>query len=172
MMADLMRWNPVDELQKFTDTFDRLLNRWRSSSAPTYGSISGVDDGYRVRIPLPSIAPENVTVDVAGRGIHVRATERDGDTEVMRYEEVLTLPASVDPRGSAVERTNQGSGSCRRQPCQQPIGTRDFTRMSRRPNIWRSRVEDANRAQIRPANSRLAGAGLSVRQRQRIPRFT
>jgi hypothetical protein len=33
-------------------------------------------------------------------------------------------------------------------------------------------VEDANRAQIRPANSRLAGAGLSVRQRLRIPRFT
>jgi len=100
MMADLMRWNPVDELQKFTDTFDRLLDRWRSSSArnesPTDGSISGVDDGYRVRIPLPGIAPENVTVDVAGRGIHVRAIERDGDTEVMRYEEVLTLPASVD----------------------------------------------------------------------------
>jgi HSP20 family protein len=100
MMADLMRWNPVDELQKFTDTFDRLLNRWRSSSArngsPIYGSISGVDDGYRVRIPLPGIAPANVTVDVAGRGIHVRAIERDGDTDVMRYEEVLTLPASVD----------------------------------------------------------------------------
>ena len=100
MMADLMRWNPVDELQKFTDTFDRLLNRWRSSSgrneSPAYGSISGVDDGYRVRIPLPGTAPENVTVDVAGRGIHVRAIERDGDTEVMRYEEALTLPASVD----------------------------------------------------------------------------
>ena len=50
MMADLMRWNPIDELQKFTDTFDRLLNRWRSSSARnesrTYGSISDVDDGF------------------------------------------------------------------------------------------------------------------------------
>ena len=30
MMADLMRWNPVDELQKFTDTFDRLRQRWVS----------------------------------------------------------------------------------------------------------------------------------------------
>jgi HSP20 family protein len=100
MMADLMRWNPVDELQKFTDMFDRLVNRWRSSSAstesPTYLPIRGVDDGYRVRIPLPGIAPEDVTVDVAGRAVHVRAIERDGDTEVTRYEEVLTLPASVD----------------------------------------------------------------------------
>jgi HSP20 family protein len=100
MMADLVRWNPFDELQKFTDTFDRLVNRWRSSSAwhgsPTTASISGVDDGYRVRIPLPGIAPENVTVEVTGRTLHVRAIERDGDTEVTRCEEVLTLPASVD----------------------------------------------------------------------------
>jgi HSP20 family protein len=100
MMADRVRWNPFDGLQKFTDTFDRLVNRWRSGSAwnesPTNASISGVDDGYRVRIPLPGMAPENVTVDAAGRTILVRAIERDGDTEVTRYEEVLTLPASVD----------------------------------------------------------------------------
>jgi HSP20 family protein len=101
MMANLMRWNPVDELQKFVGTFDRLVSRWRSGSgrnaSPTYGSTSGVDDGYRVRIPLPGIAPENVTVDVAGRTIQVRAIERNGDTEVTCYEEVLMLPASVDP---------------------------------------------------------------------------
>ena len=99
MMADLLRWNPFDELQEFADRFDRLVNRWRSGSAwhesPT-ASISGVDDGYRVRIPLPGIAPENVTVEVTGRTILVRAIERDGDTKVTRYEEVLTLPASVD----------------------------------------------------------------------------
>src|SRR5215207_7825248 len=100
MMADRVRWNPFDELPKFTDTFDRLVNRWRSGSAwnesPTDASIKGVDDGYRVRIPLPGIAPEDVTVDVTGRTIHVRAIGRDGDTEVTRYEEALTLPASVD----------------------------------------------------------------------------
>jgi HSP20 family protein len=78
MMADLMRWNPFDQLQRFTEKF------------------SSVDDGYRVRIPLPGISPENVTVDVTGRTIHVRGIERDGDKEMIRYEEVLTLPASVD----------------------------------------------------------------------------
>ena len=100
MMADLMRWNPFDELQKFTDTFDRLVSRWRSGAAwresPANASVSGVDDGYRVRIPLPGIAPENVTLEVTDRTIHVRAVERDGETESTRYEEVLTLPASVD----------------------------------------------------------------------------
>ena len=100
MMADFLRWNPVDELRRFTDVFDRQFNRWRSGSAfvgsPVDTSINSVDDGYRVRIPLPGIAPENVTVDVAGRMVHVRAIERDGDTERVRYEEVLALPASVD----------------------------------------------------------------------------
>lgn len=100
MMADLLRWNPVDELRRFTDVLDRQLNRWRSGSAfvgsPVDTSINSVHDGYHVRIPLPGIAPENVTVDVAGRTVHVRAIERDGDTETVRYEEVLTLPASVD----------------------------------------------------------------------------
>jgi HSP20 family protein len=98
MMAGLLRWNPFDELQRFTKTFDRLADRWRSESAvesPTYASSNTVD-GYRVRIPLPGISPENVTVDVTDRAVHVRAIERDGDTEVTRYEEVLTLPASVD----------------------------------------------------------------------------
>lgn len=102
MMVDLLRWNPVDELRRFTDVFDLQLSRWRSGSAlagsPVDTSISSVDDAYRVRIPLPGIAPENVAVDVAGRTVHVRAIERDGDTEVVRYEEVLMLPASVDTK--------------------------------------------------------------------------
>lgn len=100
MMADLLRWNPVDELRRFTDVLDRQRDRWGSRSAlvgsPVYTSINSVDDGYRVRIPLPGIAPENVMVDVAGRTVHIRAIEHEGDSEVVRYEEVLTLPASVD----------------------------------------------------------------------------
>jgi HSP20 family protein len=100
MMAGLLRWNPFDELHRFTEMFDRLANRWRSGSvwveSPNHASVNGVDDGYRVRIPLPGISPENVTVDVTGRTVHIRAIERDGDTEVTRYEEVLTLPASVE----------------------------------------------------------------------------
>jgi HSP20 family molecular chaperone IbpA len=45
---------------------------------------------------IASASRFRVSVDVTDRAVHVRAIERDGDTEVTRYEEVLTLPASVD----------------------------------------------------------------------------
>jgi HSP20 family protein len=99
MMADLLRWNPFDELRRFAETFDALTDRRGSRSAwvdSPYAAVSTVDDGYRVRIPLPGIAPENIALEVAGRSLRVRAIERESDTEVMRYEEVMTLPASVD----------------------------------------------------------------------------
>jgi HSP20 family protein len=53
-------------------------------------------EGRRVRIALPGIAPENIEVSVAGRTVHVRAAEKHGDTEVTHYEEVFTLPESID----------------------------------------------------------------------------
>ena len=99
MMADLLRWNPFDELRRFAETFDALTDRRGSRSAwvdSPYAAVSTVDDGYRVRIPLPGIAPENIALEVAGRSLRVRAIERESDTEVMLYEEVMTLPASVD----------------------------------------------------------------------------
>jgi HSP20 family molecular chaperone IbpA len=117
MTVDLVRWNPFDELQTFAAAFDRPVTRWRSGSGwdqlPANASISGVDDGYRVRIALPGIAPENVTVDVAGRTLHVRAIERDGDTDVTRYEEVLMLPASVDTEKVRSELPAHPLGRCR-----------------------------------------------------------
>jgi HSP20 family protein len=100
MMARLLGGKPFDELQRLTDTVDRLADRWRSGAtwmaSPLHTAVSRADDGYRVRIPLPGIAPEHVTVDVTGRTVQVRALEPNGDTFVTRHEEVLTLPASVD----------------------------------------------------------------------------
>ena len=51
----------------------------------------------RIRIALPGISPEDVEVHVAGRTLHVRAVEKDGNTLVSRYDEIVTLPESVDP---------------------------------------------------------------------------
>ena len=101
MMGALVRWNPFDELTFFSDVVDRQLNRWRlgSSSWDTDfadASFTRTDDGYRLRIPLPGFAPEDVHVEVVDRSLHVRASERDGEAEVARYEQIVTLPASVD----------------------------------------------------------------------------
>jgi HSP20 family protein len=100
MMTDLMRWNPFDELRRFADEFERRLGSWSRPfsfgfSAPSYDASSSMD-GRRVRIALPGIAPENVEVSVAGRSVHVRAAEKHGDTEVTHYEELFTVPESID----------------------------------------------------------------------------
>jgi HSP20 family protein len=100
-MMGLLRWHPFEELRRLTEDFERAMNRWWSRPvwsvvSPMDGSVVASDDGYRVRIPLPGIAPEHIELDVADRTVHIRATERDGDTDVVRYEQVLTLPTSVD----------------------------------------------------------------------------
>jgi HSP20 family protein len=99
MMADLMRWSPFDELRRLSDEFDRGLGAWfRPGSAGVLSpaNVSADGDGWRVRIALPGIAPEDVEVNVAGRTVHMRALEQEGDARVTRYEELVTLPESVD----------------------------------------------------------------------------
>jgi hypothetical protein len=119
MMADLLRWNAFEELQRLAQAFDRLVDRSRSGSAwidSPYASISSVHDGYRVSVPLPGIAPENVTVDVTGRSVHVRAIERDGDTEVQasRGGTDAAIPGSGE---AAPDRDRDGGTEAAAQGC-------------------------------------------------------
>lgn len=100
MLTDLVRWNPFDELWRFVDEFERRIGgMW---SRPGFGGafwpfdVSGTDDARRVRIALPGIEPENINVEVVGRTVHVRAVEKDGDTEVTRYEEMFSVPDAID----------------------------------------------------------------------------
>ena len=50
----------------------------------------------RARIALPGVAPENVTVEVAGRMLRVQAVQQDGKGGELRYEQSWALPESVD----------------------------------------------------------------------------
>jgi HSP20 family protein len=56
------------------------------------------ENGWRVRVALPGIAPENVQVDVTAHALRVRAAERDASGEVIRYERELHVPEAVDPQ--------------------------------------------------------------------------
>ena len=98
MMNDVMRWNPFDELRRFADEFDRRISSWSPRASGFFSPIqvSSTDEGRRIRVALPGIAPENVEVSVAGQTVHVRAVEKNADDVVTRYEELIALPESID----------------------------------------------------------------------------
>src|SRR3989442_11773645 len=100
MMTDLMRWSPFDELWALGDQLERQLSQRsravRGSGVRPSASIVSSEDGWRLRVALPGVSPENVEVNVAGQTVHIRAIERDGDTVTTRYEEIVTVPDTVD----------------------------------------------------------------------------
>ena len=107
MFAELVRWNPFDELFALTRQLDRHVsqNSERTRGGGFYGASmvgpSAVDvltdeQGWHLRVAVPGIAPEDVEVQVAGKRLQIRAVERDGDTTRARYEQSVAVPEMVD----------------------------------------------------------------------------
>ena len=109
-MFGLTRWNSFDDVFNFQREMDRLFNQfWTDlptrtpvSSAPAGSSssfqVQATDDGWRVDVPLPGIDPKDVSLEVAGNNLTIRA-EIPGegkDTNVSRYEQTLIIPQFLD----------------------------------------------------------------------------
>jgi HSP20 family protein len=101
MLTDLMLRSPFDELWALAHPFTR--NPWRSTRTPGATSVSfpssdvvSTDEGWRIRVALPGIAPEHVDVNVADRMLHIRAVEQDQDHALTRYEQRISVPDTVD----------------------------------------------------------------------------
>jgi HSP20 family protein len=101
MLTDLMTRSPFDDLWALANPFTR--NSWHGARA--LGTTSGLfpssdvvstDEGWRIRVALPGIAPEHVEVNVADRTLHIRAAEQDGHRAVTRYEQRVSVPDTVD----------------------------------------------------------------------------
>ena len=57
------------------------------------------DDGWRVDVPLPGVDPKDVSLEVAGNNLTIRAevpSEDKEDTNVSRYEQTLMIPQFLD----------------------------------------------------------------------------
>ena len=95
MMTDLMRWRPFDDLR----ALERQLGQWSrpSRGAGIMPSVEVVPDqnGWRLRVALPGVSPENLEVNLTGQKVHIRANE-ERDTITTRFEETVALPDSVD----------------------------------------------------------------------------
>ena len=100
------RWNSFDDVFNFQRDVDRLFNQFWSdlptrtaaaSSSPSF-QVNTTDDGWRVDVPLPGIDPKDVSLEVAGNNLTIRAESsiEGNDRNVSRYEQTLVIPQFLD----------------------------------------------------------------------------
>lgn len=104
-MFGLTRWNSFDDVFNFQREVDRLFNQFWSDlptrnaggSSPSF-RVNTTDDGWRIDVPMPGIDPKDISLEVAGNNLTVRAEVRDenGDKNVSRYEQTVTVPQFLD----------------------------------------------------------------------------
>src|SRR6185312_442707 len=79
-MFGLNRWNSFDDVFNFQREVDRLFNacwsdlpsRTAPGSSPSF-QVQATDDGWRVDVPMPGIDPKDVSLEVAGNNLTIRA---------------------------------------------------------------------------------------------------
>ena len=104
-MFGLSRWNSFDDVFSFQREVDRLFNQFWSDlpartaagSSPSF-HVSGTEDGWRVDVPLPGIDPKDVSLEVAGNNLTIRAEgpSEGNDKHASRYEQTLVVPQFLD----------------------------------------------------------------------------
>lgn len=101
-----MLMNPFDNLFALQREFDRMFNQFwsdlpaRTTQARSSFQVNSDDDQWRIDVPIPGIDPKDVSVEVAGNTLTVRAghTSADGsrDRQGYEYEQTLTVPQFLD----------------------------------------------------------------------------
>lgn len=104
-MFGLTRWNSFDDVFNFQREVDRVFNqfwsdlptRTHTNSSPSF-QVHTTDDGWRIDVPLPGIDPKDVSLEVAGNNLTIRATvpSEGKDTSVSHYEQTVVIPQFLD----------------------------------------------------------------------------
>ena len=99
------RWNSFDDVFNFQREVDRLFNQFWSdlptrtaAGSSSSFQVNATDDGWRVDVRLPGIDPKDVSLEVAGNNLTIRAEvpSEDRDKNVSRYEQTFTVPQFLD----------------------------------------------------------------------------
>jgi HSP20 family protein len=95
--------NPFDNFFQVQREFDRMFNQFwtdlpaRTTNAKSSFQVDANDEQWRIDVPLPGIDPKNVSLEVAGNTLTIRAEEPKTDRrQEMRYEQTLTIPQFLD----------------------------------------------------------------------------
>ncbi len=119
-MANLIRWNPYDELQRMREDFHRIFGAgspwtgWQGSQWGPSVDVREVDQGFVVEAELPGVDPSNVDITASEDGITLRGEVREqqerGETGYRQIERrygsfhrTISFPAPVDHERAAAE---------------------------------------------------------------------
>ena len=106
-MFGLTRWSPVEDVFNFQREVDRLVNQFwtdlptrpatAAGSSPSF-HVNTSDDGWRIDVPMPGIDPKDVSLEIAGNTLTIRAEVPSDtkDTNPARYEQQFNLPQFLD----------------------------------------------------------------------------
>ena len=98
------RWNAPDDVFSFQREVDRLFNqfwndlptRTAAGQSPSF-QVNTTEEGWRIDVPLPGVDPQNVTLEVAGSTLSIRAEEAaEKEGQARRYEQSFTVPPFLD----------------------------------------------------------------------------
>ena len=102
----MLPMNPFDNLFTLQREFDRMFNQFwndlpeRTSSTRSSFQVNSDDDQWRIDVPIPGIDPKDVSVEVAGSTLTIRAGETTAganqNRQSYRYEQTLTIPQFLD----------------------------------------------------------------------------
>ena len=103
-MFGLTRFSPFDDIFSVQRDVDRAFNQFwndlpaRTAAARSDFQVTTADDGWRINVPLPGIAPQYINLEVAGDTLSIRAEVPEGNkgAPVLRYEQTLTVPDFLD----------------------------------------------------------------------------
>ncbi len=111
-MLSMTRWNPFEDLTSLHREMDRVFGHYvgdeRAGTPATWvpaTEINRGDDGWKVRLALPGIDPQDVKIDLDGNSLTITGertrSEADGQGNTSefhygRFERAFTLPANVD----------------------------------------------------------------------------
>ena len=104
-MFGVTRRSPFEDVFDFQRDVDRLFNQFWSelptrttANSSTSFHVNATDDGWRIDVPMPGIDPKNVTLDVAGNTLSIRADvpSDDKDSTPAHYEQTFSIPQFLD----------------------------------------------------------------------------
>lgn len=95
--------SPFDNFFQIQREFDRMFNQFwtdlpaRTTNARSSFNVSANDDQWLIEVPIPGIDPKNVSLEVAGNTLTIKAREPKTDKrQEYNYEQTLTIPPFLD----------------------------------------------------------------------------